>query len=590
MGSLPEEHGERLRQAQEVALRRSAEEQGRFDDLLFFYAVRRESAKLQQAAEQALSVSPGHGIVAGLLNKREEISALVRRAADLPGLTDPWIFYTLAKGSLAQNDIKTALTAATVLLQRGVRDTTVLNLIARRLLSQGAWDTACGVIERSLSIAPGQRDLLHWQRAAKTRKWNAPPLYLDLLPKHERVAVYLPVYNVAAFIRQTIEAILRQSYPLAEFLIIDDASLDNSMEIANGYPVRAITHPENRGLAAVRNRAFQEADTAFVFSMDTDATPEAGYLKQAMMEFENAPVDIAGVGGRLLELYTRTPADQWRTVHLSQDNGNARRYMDTPPPDGAPLTPDEEEAYRKAPLLLYGSNTVFRRKAVLAVGGYEAKYRTNAEDSDLCDRLRAAGYHYAFSPHAIAWHHRRDTLESVLRTDWNWGFWLYHRHDYYAGARTLAELLRWRIGLACRRIAEDFQLTLRNAAFISFASIFGHLALDLRHMISQNRIALKEALSIQREAFDALRRLDDLRRGCLFARMRAELARLLLPDSGEALPEDAGASETFTGALHDLDTAFESLSETQYAALCNYPHNPDSAPDLYPLPPPSDLQ
>lgn len=54
------------------------------------------------------------------------------------------------------------------------------------------------------------------------------------------VSIITPSYNSADFIVDTIEAILRQTYPLWELLITDDCSTDNSVEIIEEYTRRIL--------------------------------------------------------------------------------------------------------------------------------------------------------------------------------------------------------------------------------------------------------------------------------------------------------------------------------------------------------------
>src|SRR5690606_8767592 len=49
------------------------------------------------------------------------------------------------------------------------------------------------------------------------------------------VTAIVPSYNHAQFLRQRLDCILNQSYPLVDILILDDASTDDSREIIDDY-------------------------------------------------------------------------------------------------------------------------------------------------------------------------------------------------------------------------------------------------------------------------------------------------------------------------------------------------------------------
>ena len=56
------------------------------------------------------------------------------------------------------------------------------------------------------------------------------------------VSVIVPNYNHAQFLRERLDSIYNQTYPIYEVILLDDVSSDNSLEILNEY---AAKHPEN---------------------------------------------------------------------------------------------------------------------------------------------------------------------------------------------------------------------------------------------------------------------------------------------------------------------------------------------------------
>lgn len=227
----------------------------------------------------------------------------------------------------------------------------------------------------------------------------------------DKVSVYIPAYNVAEFLPRAIAGVLAQTHRADEILVIDDGSRDATCEIAARCPgVTLLRHDRNRGLGAARNTAFQSARNALVASLDADCVPEPQWLASLLPPF--ADPQVAGVGGFLTEGVQRTVADRWRRAHMPQEWGEA------------PL---------RNPRFLYGCNNVFRKAAVLEAGGYDERMRTNGEDTDLSQRLRARGWHLVYEPAARATHLRQDTLGSILDTYWRW--WRFGVRAYANGVR-----------------------------------------------------------------------------------------------------------------------------------------------------------
>lgn len=209
-----------------------------------------------------------------------------------------------------------------------------------------------------------------------------------------RISVYIPAYNYAEYLPRCIAGLLKQSLRPDEILVIDDGSRDTTREIANSYKeVTLISHPENRGLGAARNTAFQSARNELVLSLDADCVPEPEWLASLAARIDDER--LAGVGGRLLEGVRDTIADRWQCAYMPQQWGDA---------------PLEDPAF------LFGCNNLFRKSAVLGAGGYDRSMRTNGEDADISRRLKAAGWHLLYEPRAVATHLRHDTIPSIMNT------------------------------------------------------------------------------------------------------------------------------------------------------------------------------
>jgi glycosyltransferase involved in cell wall biosynthesis len=87
------------------------------------------------------------------------------------------------------------------------------------------------------------------------------------------VTVLMPVFNCAMYIREAVESILNQTYTNFEFLIIDDASTDETVSILKSYTdsrIQLIEKPFNTGLTNSLNQGLRIAKGKYIARMDGD--------------------------------------------------------------------------------------------------------------------------------------------------------------------------------------------------------------------------------------------------------------------------------------------------------------------------------
>lgn len=89
------------------------------------------------------------------------------------------------------------------------------------------------------------------------------------------VSIITPAYNAAAYIAETIESVLAQTYTNWEMLIANDCSKDNTSEIVQSYAakdkrIKLINLKQNSGAAVARNTAIQNAKGRYIAFLDSD--------------------------------------------------------------------------------------------------------------------------------------------------------------------------------------------------------------------------------------------------------------------------------------------------------------------------------
>lgn len=87
------------------------------------------------------------------------------------------------------------------------------------------------------------------------------------------VSIIMPSYNSEAYISDSINSILAQTYTNWELLIVDDCSTDNTVEVIRSFNdrrIRLYSNEVNSGAAISRNYALREATGKWIAFLDSD--------------------------------------------------------------------------------------------------------------------------------------------------------------------------------------------------------------------------------------------------------------------------------------------------------------------------------
>ncbi len=93
------------------------------------------------------------------------------------------------------------------------------------------------------------------------------------------VSILVPIYNVENYIERCARSLFEQTYTDLEYVFVDDCTPDESVAVLNrvieDYPnrkaaIKIIHHEKNRGLAAARNTAYDNANGDFITIVDSD--------------------------------------------------------------------------------------------------------------------------------------------------------------------------------------------------------------------------------------------------------------------------------------------------------------------------------
>ena len=213
-----------------------------------------------------------------------------------------------------------------------------------------------------------------------------------------RISVVVCSYNGASTIRDTLDGVQKLDYPDFETIVVDDGSTDSTAQIASEYPVQLI-RTKNGGLSQARNVGIQAATGEMVAFTDDDAYPDIHWLKFLAKTIIEGK--YAGVGGPNLP----PPNDGWKADAVANAPGNPCVVL---------LTDRVAEH-------IPGCNMMFRKDALNMIGGFDPVFKAAGDDVDLCWRLRETGATIGFSPAAVVWHHRRNSIRKSWKQQVGYG-------------------------------------------------------------------------------------------------------------------------------------------------------------------------
>jgi len=232
--------------------------------------------------------------------------------------------------------------------------------------------------------------------AAVTHAFKDIPFGMEMV--WPRISVVVCSYNGARTIRDCCEGLLKLEYPDFEVIVVDDGSTDATAAIATEYGFRVIS-TENLGLSNARNTGLAAAQGEIVAYTDDDAYPDPHWLSFLASTFLNS--DHAGVGG----------------PNIPPTDGGAIAECVANAPGGPVhvLLSDREAEH------IPGCNMAFWKDKLEAIGGFDPRYRAAGDDVDVCWRLQQRGWTLGFSPAAVVWHHRRNSVRAYWKQQKGYG-------------------------------------------------------------------------------------------------------------------------------------------------------------------------
>lgn len=228
------------------------------------------------------------------------------------------------------------------------------------------------------------------------------------------VVVIIVNWNSKMLLQKCLIALSRQTVRVRRVLVVDNASSDDSVACTKLVPATSLLQMSaNLGFAAGNNRALSECNTEFVALLNPDAFPAPDWLER-LLAAANAYPNIAAFGSR--QLCESTPevldgiGDSYHLSGLVWRNRSGARQT-------------TNDLVSKEIFSPCAAAALYRRQALIDVGGFDEDYFCYVEDVDLGFRLRLAGHKAMYVPEAVV-HHVGSATTGGQHSD----FSVYHGH------------------------------------------------------------------------------------------------------------------------------------------------------------------
>lgn len=197
-----------------------------------------------------------------------------------------------------------------------------------------------------------------------------------------KVDVFLPTYNEPVdLVENTLQAVVNMSYPHTTYLI-DDGNKKEYKELAEKYYAVYISRKNTKDYKAGNiNNVLKNSNGEIIAIFDIDHVPQRDYLDKVIDHFENPEIGVVQVA---LDHYNASESYVAKACCNMNDDFFAATMLGMNELGCA---------------VIFGSNSVFRREALLSIGGYQPGL---AEDLHTSVKLHAAGWKSAYVAQILA--------------------------------------------------------------------------------------------------------------------------------------------------------------------------------------------
>jgi len=214
--------------------------------------------------------------------------------------------------------------------------------------------------------------------------------------KNLEISIIIPVKNDPLNLKKCLQSIANSVYTNYECIVVDDASTDETPDIASHFQIKLLKLPQNHGPAYARNQGAKIASGKILFFVDADVLIYPDTLTKIFNVFNTRPELDAVIGS-----YDDAPAD---TAFISQYKNLFHHYI-------------HQQAKEQASTFWSGCGAI-RRELFLKINGFDVTFgRPAIEDIELGFRLIAENHKIALIKEIQVKHLKHWSFWGLLKTD-----------------------------------------------------------------------------------------------------------------------------------------------------------------------------
>lgn len=219
------------------------------------------------------------------------------------------------------------------------------------------------------------------------------------------ISVIIINWNGKKHLSYCLSSLERINYPNFEVIVVDNASIDGSVEYIkkNFSQVKVIQNKKNLGFAEANNIGFKKAKGEYILLLNNDTKVTPNFLTELV---------------RVMESDKKIGAVQPKIIFMDskrlQAGGSFLTKTGFLYHFGCQKNPDDKK-YNQ-PLEIFstsGSCLLIRRKVIEKVGLFDPDFFCYFEETDFCWRVWLAGYKILYLPTAMIYHKGSQTARRL---------------------------------------------------------------------------------------------------------------------------------------------------------------------------------